>query len=85
MTTNIELFSLYLKKMQFKEYTFRPMYLSGGVPIFVFIFGLMKWFPYNALNSEFANLETACIESVPNYCGIVVGFDNLSVLNFEAY
>jgi hypothetical protein len=41
--------------------------------------------PNNAPNSEFANLEAPCTESVPNYCGIVVGFDNLSVLNFEAY
>jgi hypothetical protein len=39
--------------------------------------------PYDDLISEFANLETPCIESVPNYC--IVGFDNLSVLNFEAF
>jgi hypothetical protein len=67
---NTELFSLYLKKTQFKECIFRPMYLCGVVPIF---FAYLDYWSDPLQRSEFgfrefwdtlyniANFETPCI------------------------
>jgi hypothetical protein len=52
-----------MKKTQFKECTFRPMYLCGRSPDFFFNFSI--WTTevslYNALNSEFVNFEKPCM------------------------